>query len=69
MTRPNGGASVLRTGGRPRRSFLPLRALRAADRVLVAGRRPSDLGKLLGPVISFPCYFTFVGVTRLTADA
>src|SRR4051812_31456800 len=31
VTRPKGGASVLRTGGRPRRSFLPLRTLRAAD--------------------------------------
>ena len=31
VTRPQGGASVLRTGGRPRRSFLPLRKLRAAD--------------------------------------
>jgi hypothetical protein len=31
VTRPKGGASVLRTGGQPRRSFLPLRKLRAAD--------------------------------------
>jgi hypothetical protein len=31
VTRPKGGASVLRTGGRPRQSFLLLRALRAAD--------------------------------------
>ena len=31
VTRLNGGASVLRTGGRPHQSFLLLRALRAAD--------------------------------------
>ena len=31
VTRPEGGASVLRTGGRPRRSFRPLRARHAAD--------------------------------------
>ena len=31
VTRPKGGARVLRTGGRARRSFLPLRTLRAPD--------------------------------------
>ena len=31
VTRPKNGASVLRTGGRPQRSFLSLRKLRAAD--------------------------------------
>jgi hypothetical protein len=36
-TKPNGGASVLRTGGRPRRSFLPVRALRAADLLSLPG--------------------------------
>src|SRR3712207_9064046 len=37
VTRPKGGASVLRTGGQPRRSFLPLRTLRAADPPVLAG--------------------------------
>ena len=41
VTRPKGGASVLRTGGRPRQSFLLLPALRAADAPVLAGG-PTD---------------------------
>ena len=46
VTRQKGGASALRTGGRPRQSFLLLRALRAAD-VLSLPLAPADASSIV----------------------